>query len=60
MNFKSLFCGHKWKSHQKDKKAEEMFMADIFGDYKKTGIIKEFTKEIFICDKCGKIKIVKY
>lgn len=59
--FEKWFCGHQWKSHAKDKKSRETLVRNIIGDgYNRTGAIIEITKEVLICEKCGKIKIIEY
>ncbi len=61
MIFPQLFCKHKWLSHQKDIKNERIYCKNIIGDgYNPTGVVKQFAIEVFICEKCGKIKIIKY
>lgn len=59
--FDKLFCFHKWKSHHKQVITGETFMLNILGDgYNKTGVTKEFTREVLICEICGKIKKIEY
>lgn len=54
--FEKLFCKHKWKSH--DKKARTNKIKDWEnGNYI---TLREFTREVFICEKCGKIKQIEY
>jgi len=62
--FEKIFCLHKWKTHSKEvyewQETEPirgtlhwwkpMFQESTF----------EQTKEVLICDKCGKIKIISY
>jgi len=55
------FCKHKWVSHSKEAKSTQVYVRNILGDnYNPTDIIEKFTKEVLICEKCGKIKIIKY
>ena len=50
--FEKLFCKHKWKSHNKEKR-------QIF-NYHTNMTEREFTREILICECCGKIKTLEY
>ncbi len=59
-NLAQLFCKHNWESRDKVKKMTETWMQNILGKYEATGMTQEFTKEILICKKCGKIKVLKY
>lgn len=42
-------CKHKWNSHAKAKRVREYETGNF-----------EYTREVLICEKCGKIKIVDY
>lgn len=58
---RQLFCAHKWNTHIKAKKSLETFVPNIIGDnYNATGIVNDITIEFLICEKCGKIKKIKY
>lgn len=58
---RQLFCAHKWQSHSKEKKSSEIFIRNIIGDnYNPTGIVQNVTVEVLVCQKCGKIKKIKY
>jgi hypothetical protein len=54
--FATIFCKHKWKTHTK--KVYEWY-EKIDGSWDKTQLVSE-TIEILICDKCGKLKKIKY
>lgn len=54
--FEKLFCKHKWKSHHKEERTES-FRIPNTEEYVKT---KDFTREVLICEKCGKIKTIEY
>lgn len=57
----NFLCNHNWRSHSKEKKRTETYARNIIGDnYNPTGIVHVFTKEVLICEKCGKVKIIKY
>lgn len=58
--FNRIFCNHQWKTHAKNEMVSEIYHPNIFGEYKPTGIQKHYTKEVFICQHCDKIKIIKY
>ncbi len=53
--FEKWFCKHKWKSHHK--KERELWEQDLQGREVKT---KDFTREVLICEICGKIKTIEY
>lgn len=57
---KKIFCFHKWETHSKESKEEEIYKKNNLGDYKPTGVIKQFTREVLICKNCGKIKTIEY
>lgn len=61
MLFSKLLCKHKWVSHSKKEKSEKTFVRNIIGDsFNPTDIVREYIIEVLICEKCGKIKIIKY
>lgn len=60
MIFPQLFCKHKWKTHFKGKFQEEKMIMHPIGSASSTGITHDFTKEVLICEKCGKIKKIEY
>lgn len=48
--FEKWFCKHKWKSHSKQSRKiteNNVFMTD-------------YTREVLICEHCGKIKTIEY
>jgi hypothetical protein len=48
-------------SHSKKEKSEKTFVRNIIGDsFNPTDIVREYIIEVLICEKCGKIKIIKY
>lgn len=51
-----LFCNHLWKTHAKK---EYKWESKIDGTWDRIEIVSE-TKEILICDKCGKIHKLSY
>lgn len=61
MLFPQLFCKHKWSIHQKINKVERVFVSNVIGDgYNPTDARRDFTREVLICEKCGKIKKIEY
>lgn len=61
MIFPQLFCKHKWVDLSKTVKEETIYVKNIVGDgYNNTGITEEKTTHIIVCEKCGKIKTLKY
>ena len=56
--FDKWFCKHKWKSHNKERFELESFKRVHGGEVSLGSTI--FTKEILICEHCGKIKTIKY
>lgn len=64
MNFKSLFCNHKYKTHYK--KVYEWNETEIVNGtqnwYKPLTEISQFseTVEVLICENCGTIKKIVY
>ena len=59
--FDKFFCNHKWKTHHKREMKSTIFMPNIIGDgLNKTELTKEFTREVLICENCGKIKQIEY
>ncbi len=61
MIFPQLFCKHKWSVMVEKQKSNRIFVQNIIGDgYNPTDVIKETTIRIMCCDKCGKIKTLKY
>ncbi len=56
-----LFCKHKWQTRTKFTKTYKIFVQNIIGDgYNPTDIKRDITIEILVCEKCGKIKKLKY
>jgi hypothetical protein len=56
-----LFCKHKWKTHYKREMHGKTFVMNLAGDgYNDTGITKDYTVEVLICENCGKIKKIEY
>lgn len=55
-----FFCSHKWESHVKQPYIVKYKSHDILGNYYDTGLVDRYTKEVLICEKCGKIKTLKY
>jgi len=53
--FQKLFCKHKWKSHSK----KEM-RVEYFNRYNQPRGERDFTKEVLICENCGKVKTIEY
>lgn len=59
--FEKWFCKHKWKSHSKEQKSNRTYVRNIIGDgYNPTDMVRHYTKEVLICEVCGKIKIIEY
>lgn len=59
--FEKLFCKHKWKTHYKREVSSTTHIKNLMGDgYNNTGITKDFTREVLICETCGKIKKIEY
>ena len=57
----NFLCKHRWKSHLKKQITTRTFVANILGDgYNPTDITKDITREVLICEKCGKIKKIEY
>ena len=54
-----IFCSHKWIIHIKKNFTTEMFTKQ-YGEYKGTGVTRDMTTEVLICEKCGKIKKIEY
>lgn len=59
--FEKWFCKHKWISHHKQAYKREIFERWQYEkEYRPTGVTKETTEEVLICEKCGKIKKIEY
>lgn len=59
--FEKWFCKHKWKSHFKRDMRSKTYVENLMGDgYNDTGITKEYTREVLMCEYCGKIKTIEY
>lgn len=56
--FEKWFCKHKWKSHYNEQFQEESFRR-VHGGEESLGKTV-FTKEVLICENCGKIKKLEY
>lgn len=56
--FQKLFCPHKWIVHAKQKYEETNSSPSIHGGRVTDKI--SFTREVLICEKCGKIKKIEY
>lgn len=54
---KKMFCMHKWISH--DKRKMERFVRERYS-MKEWEKVEDYTKEVLICEKCGKIKQIEY
>ncbi len=54
--FEKLFCKHKWKTHTKKERSlsERVPLTD------RSVLVKIFTREVLICESCGKIKTIEY
>lgn len=57
--FKNWFCSHQWLSHNK-KDMTRVIRQNAYGSYLETPVKQDFTIEILICQKCGKIKQLQY
>ncbi len=56
-----LFCLHQWKSHAKSDQSHEFFTHGLArAEFAPTGIKKHFVREVLICERCGKIKLIEY
>lgn len=51
-----IFCSHVWKTHAKKKYQLENWLMNSHLKYEPTGITEQYTTEVVICEKCGKIK----
>jgi Fe2+ or Zn2+ uptake regulation protein len=54
---KKLFCLHKWKSHDKREFTDSKRSHFNPHEWIKT---RNYTKEVLICENCGKIKHIEY
>lgn len=54
--FEKTFCKHKWKSHNKEGRT----LSERVPYTERYVVVKEFTREILVCEKCGKIKQIEY
>jgi hypothetical protein len=54
--FEKTFCKHKWKSHNK----QERTLSERVPYTDRYVVTKEFTREVLVCEKCGKIKQIEY
>jgi len=59
MIFAKLFCKHKWSSHAKNIINQVTYAHNGYS-WDATPIKKEFTREVLVCEHCGKIKIIEY
>ncbi len=56
-----LFCLHKWTSHAKNNMVGRRLVYDYATmKYVDANCNREYTKEVLICETCGKIKIIEY
>lgn len=53
----NLLCGHKWKVHATKKYIQTRLAQVNFIDEK---FEADVTRDVLICEKCGKIKIITY
>lgn len=59
MNFiKKILCLHMWTSHAKKDHVDKYY--DALFSISTPSKIDNYTHEILICTKCGKIKHIKY
>lgn len=56
--FEKWFCKHKWLSHNKESYQRETFQR-VHGGERSLGK-NVFTREVLICEVCGKIKNIEY
>lgn len=58
--FLKIFCLHKWYTHKSGEKKEQSYFPDKNGEYKPSGVIRQFNIDVLICKECGKIKKIEY
>lgn len=60
--FKKWACLHTWKTHaKKEDISENIYHWNSYDEkYEETPLVEVYTIEVLICEKCGKIKKIKY